>query len=77
MPTIISIEGGKLLRISPRDPRRLEYSTTQGRAWYDYTFCMNITFRELYEEGNLLMAVTDKGLYVSHNKGRNWVFRHK
>lgn len=77
MPTILSIEGGKLLRISPRDPHRLECSTTQGRTWYDYTARLNISFRELYEEGNLLMAVTDKGLYVSHNKGRSWVFRHK
>lgn len=77
MPSIITIESGLLVRICPTDPRRLQCSRNKGANWADYAFCMNLRFQELIDDGGELLAITDKGLYGTNNKGRTWVLRHR
>ncbi len=77
MPTIITADSGKLIRISPKDDRRLEYSSNKGITWHIYGGLHDFHFEELIEDDDQLLAVTDKGLYFSTNEGITWRLRHR
>lgn len=77
MPSIITTEPGRLLRISPKDPHILQVSTNGGRTWSSPMGRYCYAFEELIDEGREILAITDRGLYYSTNGGRTWVFRHK
>ena len=65
--------GKELLRISPKDSKKLEYSSNDGRSWS--TRYMGGTagrFEDLVDNGKELLATTDKGVYYSKNDGRSW-----
>ncbi len=73
MPQMISY-GGELIRISPRDNKKLEYSRNKGLTWsvrcsgsYNYG-----GFLDLVDNGSELLATTEKGLFYSRNKGLTW-----
>jgi hypothetical protein len=64
----------ELLRISPKNPAQIEYSTNDGRNWVvrhpGSSTCG--TFEDLTLNGSEILATTSKGLFVSKNDGRNW-----
>jgi hypothetical protein len=70
--------GNKLLRINPKDARKLEYSTNGGRVWITIFNGMSAvgTFQDLLANGKELLATTDKGLFYSTNEGRVWIKRN-
>lgn len=75
MPQMIK-RGKELIRISPKDSNKIEFSTNEGRFWqhrYTSTVCGN--FIELTDNGKEILAQTTKGLYFSTNEGRFWVKR--
>lgn len=76
MPTII-ITGKEMLRISPKDHKKLEFSTTQGRSWIlRYSGNMSVgNFQDLVDAGKELIATTDRGLFYSTTQGRSWILR--
>jgi hypothetical protein len=64
----------ELLRISPKNPAQIEYSTNDGRNWvvrYPGNSTCG-TFEDLTLNGGEILATTSKGLFVSRNDGRNW-----
>lgn len=61
MASMINI-GKELIRISPKDDRRLEFSNTEGRTWMT-RIIFHAHFEELMEGNGELLAQTDKGLY--------------
>ncbi len=68
--------GRELIRISPRDARKLEFSVNGGRVWL--TRCISTIygkFLDLNDSGNEILAQTEKGLYASRNDGRTWLRR--
>ncbi|MGN0834240.1 MAG: hypothetical protein ACI4QA_00205 [Candidatus Spyradosoma sp.] len=67
---------GKLVRISPRNPRRLEESRSGGRAWTLVTE-RPFTFIDITDCGNEILAQTSAGLYASTSGGRTWTLRHR
>lgn len=73
MPQMIRV-GKKLIRISPRDPIKLEYSLNEGRIWQ--SLCHGAAYGKFvdlfFEGGNEILAQTEKGLYFSRNEGRVW-----
>jgi hypothetical protein len=73
MPTMIN-RGKELLRISPKDPKKLEYSTNQGRVWNPrYAGNSGVgEFMDLMDNGNEILGTTSKGLFYSKNDGRVW-----
>lgn len=78
MPTLINL-GKELLRINPKDTKKLEYSTNEGRAWnsrYNGTSTVG-NFSDLCDMGKELLGTTDKGLFYSTNSGRAWNLRRK
>ena len=73
MPQMISY-GGELIRISPRDNKKLEYSRNKGLTWSTRCSgsCNYGGFLDLMDNGNELLATTEKGLFYSKNKGLTW-----
>ena len=68
--------GKELIRISPKDPNKLEYSTNDGRSWMTrYSGSTPGRFEDLTDNGKEILATTSKGLYYSTNDGRSWMKR--
>lgn len=70
--------GDELLRISPKDNRTLEYSINDGRTWHTRYHDNNSVgeFEDLMDNGDEILANTEKGLFYSKNEGRTWHRRH-
>lgn len=70
--------GGELLRISPKDSKKLEYSKNNGQSWFTrFMGASHIgNFQDLTDAGAELLATTDKGLFFSKNKGQSWYRRN-
>lgn len=70
--------GKELIRISPKDAGKLEYSTNDGRYWN--TRCLPSSsrghFEDLTDNGKEILATCEKGLFYSINEGRNWMRRN-
>jgi hypothetical protein len=66
--------GKELLRISPKDAGKLEYSTNGGSSWNTRYFGSSSTgkFSDLTDNGKEILGSTDKGLYYSTNNGSSW-----
>lgn len=65
--------GKEMIRISPKQPNKIEYSTNDGRSWstrYSGTSCGD--FSDLTDNGKEILGTTSKGLYYSRNDGRSW-----
>ena len=68
--------GGELIRISPKDPDKLEYSTNDGRSWMTrYSGSTAGRFEDLTDNGKEILATTSKGLYYTRDEGRSWMKR--
>ena len=70
--------GKELIRISPKDDKKLEYSTNDGRSWltrYSRSSAQG-AFQELTDNGKEILATTEKGLFYSTNDGRSWLRRN-
>ena len=78
MPQMINY-GGELIRISPKDSKKLEYSKNNGLTWSQRCGGSSICgkFVDLMENGNELLATTEKGLFYSKNKGLTWSVRKR
>lgn len=77
MPKMIHY-GGELIRISPKDSKKLEYSKSNGLTWN--LRCAGSScgkFIDLMDNGKELLATTEKGLYYSTNKGQIWNLRKR
>ncbi|HOI27580.1 MAG TPA: hypothetical protein PKZ15_09065 [Paludibacteraceae bacterium] len=66
-----------MIRINPKDSKKLEYSTNDGRSWINRYPGSSSTgnFEDLTDNGKELLAMTDKGLFYSTNDGRSWICR--
>lgn len=76
MSAMIS-KGKELIRISPKDAKRIEYSTNAGRSWitrYSGSSTQG-DFQNLTDNGKEILGITSKGLYYSTNEGRSWIKR--
>lgn len=76
MSTLIN-RGKELLRISPKDAKKIEYSTNDGRSWitrYSGSSSQG-DFQDLTDNGKEILGITSKGLYYSTNEGRSWIKR--
>lgn len=73
MPIMIN-RGDELIRISPKDSKKIEYSTNQGRSWI---LRYNGSFSDLMDSGKEILGTTDKGLFYSTNEGRSWILRKR
>jgi len=65
--------GKEIIRICPSNKQKIEYSTSDGRAWS--TRCLNSSygdFLDLTDNGKEILAMTSKGLYYSTSDGRAW-----
>lgn len=71
--------GKELIRISPKDPTILEYSTNEGRSWLRRSKASNGqgAFIDLTDNGREILAPCEKGLYFSTNEGRTWLLRRR
>jgi hypothetical protein len=68
--------GKELIRISPSNSQKLEYSTNDGRTWSQrFSGSSYGDFEDLTGNGNEILATTSKGLYYSRNDGRTWAKR--
>lgn len=78
MPIMIN-RGKEMLRISPKDSKKIEYSTNQGRTWIvRYSGSSNTgAFSDLMDASKEILGTTDKGLYYSTNDGRTWICRKR
>ena len=70
--------GQELIRISPKDARKIEYSTNGGRFWA--TRCQGTSTRDkfidLTDNGKEILGQTDNGkLFYSTTEGRSWIRR--
>jgi hypothetical protein len=76
MSTMIS-RGKELIRISPKDARKIEYSTTSGRTWILRNGGSYIQgeFQDLTDNGKEILGMTSKGLFYSTTDGRTWIRR--
>jgi len=77
MPAMINYRG-ELLRISPKDPKKLEHSATNGRTWITrFSGSSSVgEFSDIMYNGTELLATTSKGLFYSKTDGRTWIRRH-
>lgn len=65
--------GGKMIRINPKDAKRLEYSNNQGKSWQTlFSGGSPGEFKGLMDGGSELLAQTSKGLFYSKNDGKSW-----
>lgn len=73
MSTMISYEK-ELIRISPKDAKKIEVSTNDGRTWNSRYGGSSIqgNFQDLTDNGKEILATSEKGLFVSKNAGRTW-----
>ena len=73
MSTMINYEK-ELIRISPKDSKKIEISTNDGRTWNSRYGGSSIqgNFQDLTDNGKEILATTEKGLFVSKNAGRIW-----
>lgn len=78
MPTMIN-RGKELIRISPKDSKRIEYSTNDGRSWISrYSGNSSIgQFSDLMDNGKEILGTTNNGLFYSNNEGRSWMIRKR
>lgn len=78
MPIMIN-RGKEMLRISPKDSKKIEYSTNQGRSWIARYSGSSSTgaFSDLMDAGKEILGTTDKGLFYSTNDGRSWICRKR
>jgi len=69
--------GKELLRISPKDSQKLEYSTNNGSSWYTRYSGSSSTgnFTDLTDASKEILGTTSKGLFYSTNKGNSWYKR--
>ena len=69
MPIMIN-RGKEMLRISPKDSKKIEYSANQGRSWIvRYSGSSNTgAFSDLMDAGKEILGTTDKGLFYSTNE---------
>jgi hypothetical protein len=68
--------GDELIRISPKDPEKIEYSLNDGKSWYMRYSVGNVgDFEDLTDNGDEILATTSKGLYYSSNEGKSWYKR--
>ena len=78
MPQMINYDG-ELIRISPKDSKKLEYSKNNGLSWNQR--CTGSSsygkFIDLIDNGKELLATTEKGLYFSTNKELSWNVRKR
>lgn len=76
MPIMIN-RGKELIRISPKDSKKLEYSTTEGRSWITRYPGNNGVgeFSDLMDNGKEILATTSRGLYYSTTEGLSWIVR--
>ena len=76
MPQMI-VYNGELIRISPKNKRKIEVSTNHGGSWM--TRCVGSAstgeFLDLVNNGSEIIATTEKGLFVSSNNGGSWIRR--
>lgn len=62
-----------MIRINPKDAKRLEYSNNQGRSWQPLFLGGSPgEFKGLMDGGSELLAQTSKGLFYSKNDGKSW-----
>ena len=76
MATMLDL-GNMLIRISPKNSKRIEYSKNQGRSRIPAflgSFSIG-NFIDLCDAGNEILGTTDKGLCYSRTKGRSWIMR--
>lgn len=60
--------GQELIRICPKDAKKIEYSTNGGRAWM--IRCQGTSTRDKFTD------LMDNGkLFYSTNEGRSWIRR--
>ena len=73
------IRGKEMIRICPKNPAKIEYSTNEGRSWITrYSGNSSVgNFSDLMDNGKELLGTTSKGLFYSTNAGRSWVLRHR
>lgn len=73
MSTMIN-RGKELIRISPKDAKKIEYSTTSGRSWNSRFSGSSFVgeFSDLTDNGKEILGITTKGLFYSTTDGRNW-----
>jgi hypothetical protein len=73
MSTMINYEK-ELIRISPKDSKKIEVSTNDGRTWNSRYGGSSLqgNFQDLTDNGKEILATTEKGLFVSKNAGRTW-----
>jgi len=66
--------GKELIRINPKDSRKLDCSINDGRTWTGrfYGNASTGSFIDLTDNGKEILATTDKGLFYSINEGRTW-----
>lgn len=71
--------GDEMIRISPKDNKKLEYSTNGGRTWNLRCTASSSrgSFIDLVDAGDEMLATCEKGLFFSKNEGRTWNLRHR
>lgn len=64
---------GIIIRINPKNTKRLDYSKNQGKLWLSqYTGTACGEFQDLSFDGKLLIAKTSNGTFTSRDKGKSW-----
>ena len=72
MPIMIN-RGKEMLRISPKDSKKIEYSWIVRYSGSSNTGA----FSDLMDAGKEILGTTDKGLFYSTNDGRSWICRKR
>lgn len=64
----------EMIRISPKDPRKLEYSKNDGKTWStQFSGSSNVgEIIDLIDAGKELLVQSSKGLFYSKNDGKTW-----
>lgn len=71
----IITRGKELLRISPKDNKKLEKSSNGGVSWITkFSGSSSVgEFQDLTDVGKEILATTSKGLFKSTNDGVSWM----
>ncbi len=65
--------GKEIIRISPKQTNKIEYSTNNGQSWHTRFLGSSYgDFKDLADNGKEILATTSKGLYYSTNEGKSW-----
>ena len=68
--------GKEMIRISPTNACKIEYSMDNGRTWLmRNSDPYHGEFRDLMLNGSEIIALTSKGTYFSTDQGRTWLRR--